>query len=217
LKNKQLYWKFKRTTDCFFATLLIVILSPLMILIAILIKLTSKGPILYKSRRVKQGFNHFDCYKFRTMHHNADDRLKRLLLKDLELKAEWNQYQKLKKDPRVTPLGRFLRKSSLDELPQFFNVLKGDMSLVGPRPYAIFGQKHEYKHELYSLYGEEIEAILSVKPGLTGLWQVSGRNLLPITERVRLDLKYVELQSLELDLRLIIKTIPEVLFSKGAF
>jgi undecaprenyl-phosphate galactose phosphotransferase len=188
-----------------------------MLLIALLIKLTSKGPILYKSLRVKQGFIHFDCYKFRTMHVDADDRLKRLLSKDLQLKTEWKRYQKLKKDPRVTPLGRFLRKSSLDELPQLFNVLKDDMSLVGPRPYAIFGTKKGYKKELYSLYGKEIEAILTVKPGLTGLWQVSGRNLLPTSERVRLDLKYVELQSLELDLRLLIKTIPEVLFSKGAF
>ena len=151
------------------------------------------------------------------MYQDADRRLKEVISINTEIRKEWQIYQKLKKDPRITPIGQFLRKTSLDELPQLWNVIKGDMSLVGPRPYVFFGKKSKFKAELYSLYGKEIETILSQKPGLTGLWQVSGRNNLPLEKRIQLDLEYVKKCSLKEDILILAKTIPEVFSSKGAY
>ncbi len=207
----------KRIVDIGISILLIFIFLIPAILIAIGIKISSKGPLFYKGLRVKKNFEPFYCYKFRTMYNNAEQRLAQTLQNNPEAFKEWSTYQKLKKDPRVTFFGSFLRRTSLDELPQLFHVLKGEMSLVGPRPYAIFGPPTHYKNELYALYGKEIDQILNLKPGLTGLWQISGRNLLPVKKRVELDLEYAKAQTLQLDLKILIKTIPEMFFSKGAF
>lgn len=207
----------KRTLDLIFSFLILLFFSPLMILIGIVIKLTSKGPIFYTCTRVKHDFQLFDCYKFRTMYLDSDHQLKKLTCPSSPYFHEWKIYQKLKNDPRITPFGGFLRKTSLDELPQLFNVIKGDMSLVGPRPYVFFGAKANFKNELYSLYGKEIEQILKKKPGLTGLWQISGRNSLPLKKRIELDLNYVQKTTIQLDLLIILKTIPQMFSSRGAF
>jgi exopolysaccharide production protein ExoY len=207
----------KRAFDIFFSLTLIFLLIPLFIFTALLIKLTSKGPVFYKAKRVKKNFKLFTCYKFRTMYKDADLRLYSLLKADPKLLAEWQTYEKLKKDPRITPIGSFLRKSSMDELPQLWNVLKGDMSIVGPRPYAMIGKGTLKKEDLINLYGKEMETILKLKPGLTGLWQVSGRNELPVEKRVELDLIYSQNQSLRLDLIILAKTVPKILTAKGAY
>jgi undecaprenyl-phosphate galactose phosphotransferase len=140
---------------------------------------------------------------------NAEQELKSLLEKNSALKQEWETFFKLKNDPRVSAIGKFLRKTSLDELPQFWNVLKGDLSVVGPRPVT--------QEEVEKYYGKRATKILSVRPGLTGIWQTSGRNLLTFEERTNLEESYVDRQSLGLDLRIIIKTIPMIFFAKGAF
>ena len=158
-----------------------VIASPLFIFLAFLVKLSSAGPIFYIQERVGLNYRRFGCIKFRTMYAEADDLLSTLLARSPSLKMEFERDYKLKKDPRVTPIGKFLRRSSLDELPQFINVLKGEMSIVGPRPII--------DKELQR-YGEFMDDVASVRPGLTGLWQVSGRNNLSYNERVKLDLKY---------------------------
>ena len=207
----------KRILDLFLSFIGLVIFTPLGIVIALLIKCTSKGPIFYKSIRVKDGFQLFKCYKFRTMYSDADNRLKKLTSPSSPYFHEWKTFQKLKKDPRTTSFGKFLRKTSLDELPQLINIIKGDMSLVGPRPYVFFGEKVNFKNELYSLYGKEIEEILKTKPGLTGPWQISGRNTLSLKKRIEIDLCYVKKQSIRSDLMIIIKTIPQIFISKGAF
>ncbi len=140
---------------------------------------------------------------------NADQKLPEILKKNPELKREWEAYFKLKKDPRVNRLGKFLRKTSLDELPQFWNALKGDLSIVGPRPVT--------EKEVETYFKEKAAKILSVRPGLTGIWQTSGRNLLTFEERVRLEESYIDRQSIKLDLLIIFKTIPKLFFVKGAF
>jgi undecaprenyl-phosphate galactose phosphotransferase len=140
---------------------------------------------------------------------NAEQKLKSLLEENTDLKQEWETFFKLKNDPRVSAVGKFLRKISLDELPQFWNVLKGDLSVVGPRPVT--------EEEVQKYYGERAAKILSVRPGLTGIWQTSGRNLLIFEERTKLEESYVDQQSLTLDLRIIFKTIPMIFFAKGAF
>ena len=140
---------------------------------------------------------------------NADKTLEDLLESNPTLKMEWNKYYKLKNDPRVNALGKFLRKTSLDELPQFFNVLKGDLSVVGPRPCV--------PNEVFQNFGEKTHIILSIRPGITGIWQISGRNEITRAERVKLEESYIEKQSLSLDLKIILKTIPSMIFSKGAY
>ncbi len=199
----------KRIFDLVFASFVLVFFSPIFLLIALLVITTSKGPVLYKHTRIKKEGLPFTCYKFRTMKQNSDTLLRQILLSDPDKKAEWKRFFKLKKDPRITSIGKFLRKTSLDELPQFWNVLKGDLSVVGPRPVL--------KQEVEQYYKDLAPKILSVKPGLTGLWQVSGRSKLSMRERVKLEASYVDKQSFWLDLYLIAKTIPVMLFSKGAY
>lgn len=199
----------KRTFDLIFSLFILILLFPLLLLIAFLIALTSKGPIIYGHQRLGRHGKLFKCYKFRTMYMDADQRLKVLLAAHPEWKEEWQKTQKLKNDPRVTSLGSFLRKSSLDEMPQFFNVLKGDLSVVGPRPVV--------EEELRRHFGAKAEKILSVRPGITGIWQTSGRSGTTYAERIALDEKYVEQQSFWLDIKVILKTIPCMLFSKGAY
>ncbi|MEO0144179.1 MAG: exopolysaccharide biosynthesis polyprenyl glycosylphosphotransferase [candidate division WOR-3 bacterium] len=199
----------KRTFDIIFSTFVIIILSPLYLLIAILIKLTSKGPVFYKHKRVGKNGKCIEIYKFRTMYENADKILKDLLEKDENLRKEWERNYKLKNDPRITPIGKILRKFSLDELPQFFNVLKGDLSVVGPRPVV--------KEELEKFYGEYKKFYLAVMPGITGLWQVSGRSNLDYENRVKLDTIYVVNWSLWLDIIIILKTFKVIINKEGAY
>jgi exopolysaccharide production protein ExoY len=205
----ELFSLFKRLFDGILGCALLLSFLPLFFLISLLIKCTSKGPVFYSSMRLGKGGKLIRCWKFRTMQVDAEKKLHDLLKHDARLRCEWMLYSKLKKDPRITPVGRWLRKTSLDEFPQFWNVVKGDLSLVGPRPYLI--------EEVENKMGKRAEKILSIRPGLTGLWQISGRNLLTLEERMRLEESYVDQRSFFLDLRLICKTIPRLFFPKGAF
>lgn len=191
----------------FAAAVLLILASPAMIVIAIMIRRSSGGSALFAHYRVGLHGELFRCLKFQTMVNNADSVLEELLRQDPAAKAQWERDQKLLVDPRITPIGQFLRKSSLDELPQLFNVLRGEMNLVGPRPIVV--------PEL-SRYGTEKRHYLSVKPGMTGLWQVSGRNLLSYGHRVELDRRYVIHRSLWLDLNILFKTVRVVLSGYGA-
>ncbi|PNW55955.1 UNVERIFIED_CONTAM: galactosyl-1-phosphate transferase [Euhalothece sp. KZN 001] len=193
----------KRLFDIAFSSVVLVIGSPLYLLLAILIKISSPGPIFYIQERIGKNYKAFRCIKFRTMVKNADALMERLLLEYPELEQEYQENFKLKEDPRVTPIGKFLRYTSLDELPQFWNVLKGDMSVVGPRPLV--------PEELYK-YGRHIGKILTIRPGITGLWQVSGRNDIPYERRVNMDVYYVNFRNWLLDFWVIIKTIGVMLF-----
>ena len=200
----------KRIFDIVFSLFMLIILSPLFIVLSSVIFCTSPGKIIYSHHRIGRGGRFFKCYKFRSMYPRADEHLKEILSKNSELRIEWEKSFKLKKDPRITPFGRFLRKSSFDELPQFWNVLKGDLSVVGPRPVV--------QEEVHKYMGEKAIKILSIRPGLTGLWQVSARSDISCyKERIKLDEFYVDNRSLALDIKLIAKTIPVMLFSKGAY
>lgn len=199
----------KRVFDIFFSMGVICVFSPLFLILAGLIKLSSKGPVFYGAPRVGRGGKVFTCWKLRTMYLDADTRLKHLLDENPEMQQEWDTYFKLKNDPRITPIGKWLRKTSLDEFPQFWNVLKGDLSVVGPRPLTSYEVTHYLR--------DKAEKILSIRPGLTGMWQTSGRNLLSYSERVYLEELYVEKQCFALDMILILKTIPQMLFPNGAF
>lgn len=200
----------KRIFDISVSILALLLTLPLFFLLAIAIYVSSPGPIFFAQQRLGKGGRLFFCYKFRTMYPDAADQLHQLLAMRPDLKREWEQCFKLKQDPRITRIGSFLRKTSLDELPQLWNVLKGDLSLVGPRPVV--------PEEAEKFFKEKISKILSVRPGLTGLWQVSGRSdLHSYQTRISLDEFYVDHQSFWLDLQLIYKTIPAVLFAKGAY
>lgn len=192
----------KRSGDILFSLLVLSIGSPLFILIAFLVKLTSKGPVFYVQQRVGRDYRSFGCIKYRTMRRDADKILSKVLAESPDLDEEFRNDFKLRNDPRITRLGRFLRRSSLDELPQFINVLRGDMSVVGPRPIV--------KAEL-PRYGDRMEEVLAVRPGLTGLWQVSGRNNLSYPERVDLDLRYSNRLNFTMDIRIILKTVGVIL------
>ncbi|MEO1209956.1 MAG: undecaprenyl-phosphate galactose phosphotransferase WbaP [Cyanobacteria bacterium J06638_20] len=181
---------------------------PLFLLIAILIRLDSPGPIFYGQTRIGQNGQHFKAWKFRSMVVNADKALKDYLVNHPELKEDWVTNQKLRNDPRVTRIGRFLRQTSLDELPQLWNILRGEMSLVGPRPIV---------DEEVEKYGDKFGLYTKVTPGLTGLWQVSGRNNLAYEERVSLDAYYVRNWSVWLDVYILIRTIWVVLSGEGAY
>ncbi len=201
---------FKRVFDIFFSLSCLILGSPFFLLIALLVRLTSPGKIVYSHERIGRGGKPFLCYKFRTMYKDADQRLKDILNTNPEWRKEWESTYKLKKDPRITRFGAFLRKTSLDELPQFWNVLKGDLSVVGPRPVV--------QAEVEKYLGIKAYKILSIRPGLTGPWQVSGRSDITCYQtRVQLDEYYVDHLSILLDLKLIAKTIPAMLFSKGAY
>ena len=199
----------KRTFDLLFSFLMLLVFFPVFLIIAIAIRLTSKGSPVYTHQRIGRGGKPFLCYKFRTMYADADERLARLLDENPKLQKEWQQTRKLKDDPRITPIGRFLRKTSLDEFPQFCNVIRGDLSVVGPRPVV--------NEEIVNYYGEKAFKILSMRPGLTCLWQVSGRNDVSYSKRVELDEQYIDNHSLLLDLNLILKTVPTIILSKGAY
>lgn len=199
----------KRIFDLIFSLAVVLFGFPLFLLIALIIKISSKGPVFYAQQRIGYRGREIRCFKFRSMYTNAEKRLEDLLDSNPLLRQEWNTYFKLKNDPRITPIGHFLRKTSLDELPQFFNVILGDLSVVGPRPVT--------RKEVDTYYKEQASLILSVRPGITGLWQTSGRNLLGFDERVALEARYVNERSLWLDLKLIARTIPVMLRMSGAF
>ncbi|WP_218852233.1 exopolysaccharide biosynthesis polyprenyl glycosylphosphotransferase [Carboxydothermus ferrireducens] len=200
--------KFKRLFDIILSVFLLVTAMPIFIIISVLIKIDSNGSIIFKHERVGYKGKKFYCYKFRTMYADANERLKKLLEKNPALKEEWEKEFKLKNDPRVTRIGRILRKTSLDELPQLVNIIKGDMSLVGPRPIT----EDEIKK-----YGKYIYYYLSVKPGLTGLWQVSGRNDITYDERVKLDVWYSKNWDIIYDMYILFKTFTAIVFKKGAY
>jgi undecaprenyl-phosphate galactose phosphotransferase len=191
----------------FGALLLLLALSPVMACVAWVIWRCDGAPIFFGHYRVGRDGRLFRCLKFRSMYRDADRMLAELLKSDPRARAEWERDQKLVNDPRITPMGRFLRKTSLDELPQLFNVLKGEMSLVGPRPVTV--------GELVR-YGSSRWHYLSVQPGMTGLWQVSGRNNTTYDERVALDRRYVEARCLRLDISILFRTIKVVLTNDGA-
>ena len=204
------YRVLKRLFDLLFSLFLIIFLIPLFFIIGILIRVNSKGDIIYSQKRIGKNNKTFACYKFRTMHPQAKYLLKKMLQNNHILKKEFENTRKITNDPRITNIGKFLRFTSLDELPQIFNVLKGEMSFIGPRPIV----KSEIKK-----YGENFEKAFSVKPGISGIWQVSGRNKLSYKKRVELDIFYSENISFRLDIKIFIKTILVILFpyGKGAF
>ena len=198
----------KRCVDILVSLFLIILLSPLFLFICISIKLEDSGDILYKHKRIGRNGKKFGCLKFRTMHINSDELLREYLEKSLSAKEEWKRDFKLKNDPRITNIGKFLRKTSLDELPQLFNVLIGQMSLVGPRP--IVSQELKY-------YKEDVDYYLMAKPGMTGLWQVSGRNNVDYDTRVYFDAWYVKNWSLWNDFAILCRTPKVVLERNGAY
>jgi lipopolysaccharide/colanic/teichoic acid biosynthesis glycosyltransferase len=213
LRRKTLLWRWtvggahavKRTLDVVGSGIALVMLSPLLLAIAALIKLEDRGPVLFPQVRVGRHGRHFRMLKFRSMHLEAEARLQELLAK--------NQHRegvtfKIKDDPRITRVGRWLRKFSFDELPQFYNVLRGDMSLVGPRPPV------PREVALYSLADRRR---LAIKPGITCIWQISGRAEIDFAGQVQLDVRYIESSSLRQDLKILLKTIPAVLSGTGAY
>lgn len=211
-QTRTLYPFFKRLFDLIFSLSFIIIFSPIYVAITFLIKLDSRGPIFYVGERLGKNGKHIKIYKFRTMYIDAEERLEEMLKNNPQMEEEWNVYQKLQNDPRCTSVGKFLRKTSLDEFPQFFNVLKGDLSVVGPRPHYIY----ELEGKASSPLKKYAHFVLSVKPGITGLWQISGRSHLSYEDRVELDSLYYKKQSFFYDLYVVLKTIPLVLLSRGA-
>ena len=198
----------KRFIDLSASILMGLILLPLLLFIAFLVKATSPGPALFGHTRIGQGGTRFKAYKFRSMAKNAEALLRELLESDPGARAEWEANRKIKNDPRITKLGKFLRQTSLDEFPQLINIIKGEMSLVGPRPIV---------DDEVAKYGEDFTRIFSVKPGLSGLWQVSGRSDTDYNERVAFDMYYLQSWSVWLDLWVLYKTVWVVLKGKGAY
>lgn len=199
----------KRVFDLIFSLGVLILGSPFFILCAIAVKLSSPGPVFYAHSRIGKDGKRFGCLKFRTMYFNADQKLQSLLASNPLLMQEWKTYYKLKADPRITPIGKWLRKTSLDELPQFINVFLGHMSLVGPRPLT--------EDEVVNYLKGKAPKILSIRPGLTSLWIVRGRNRYTLHERIKLEEFYVDHQSFGLDLQLILQTAIRMIFPKGAY
>lgn len=198
----------KRLTDLIFLILILPLITPLILLISVFIKTTSKGPVIFTQYRVGKHGKIFKIYKFRTMHIDAEKKLEEIIKNNYEINQEWKKFRKIKNDPRITKIGKFLRKTSFDELPQFLNVLKGEMSIVGPRPY-LPTEIEEIK--------DHADIILSVLPGITGLWQVNGRNNKTFRERIKLDCFYVKKWSIWLDLLIMLKTLKVMLKGEGAY
>jgi len=198
-------YAFKRIMDIIVSLIVIMALSPMMIIVAILIKLTSRGPIIFKQVRVGKDGRYFDFYKFRSMRESAESEKNKILKAN---ESSDGVIFKMKNDPRITGIGSFIRKFSIDELPQLFNVLEGSMSLVGPRP--------PLPREVME-YTLEDRKRLHVKPGITCIWQVSGRSDIPFKQQVRLDEEYIKTHGIWQDLKLLLRTIPAVITGKGAY
>jgi Undecaprenyl-phosphate galactose phosphotransferase WbaP len=202
------YRVIKRCADVILVLVSIPLTLVTLSIVAVMVMLSSPGPVLYSHRRIRKSGAFFSMWKFRTMCVNSAEVLDEYLTKNPKARTEWNETHKLRNDPRITPIGLFLRRYSLDELPQLWNVLVGQMSLVGPRP--IVAAEVEK-------YGDSFKCYCRVKPGLTGLWQVSGRSELTYEERVALDCEYVQRWSLWNDLKILSKTFSSVINQDGAF
>jgi lipopolysaccharide/colanic/teichoic acid biosynthesis glycosyltransferase len=198
--------KIKRSFDIVFSLAVLILCAPIYLALAMAIACTSSGSIFYIQERVGRNHQRFGCIKFRTMVPNADRLLDETIAQSAELRREFSENFKLKEDPRITKIGKFLRITNLDELPQFFNVLKGEMSVVGPRPLV---------PEELTRYGDAIDRVLTIRPGVTGLWQVSGRNDLPYAQRVEIDVHYVKRRNFWLDLQIVFKTMQLTVMPKN--
>lgn len=210
IENKKIIYNVvKRIIDIIGGLVGTIVLIPMTLCVYIARKILKEddGPLFYEQLRIGKDGKEFRFYKFRSMVMNADEKLKDYLEQDEEARQEYIKYKKLKNDPRITKLGKSLRKTSIDEFPQFINVLKGDMSLVGPRPYL---------HREIQDMGDSYETIISVKPGLTGYWQVNGRSEKDFKERTEMDVAYVRDRTLWLDIKLLIKTILKTFKKEGA-
>ncbi len=209
--NKHFFGKaVKRLADITFSLIVIIMGFPFFLFLALLVKISSPGPVFYIQERLGRNYRRFGCIKFRTMYQDSDQILSNLLAKSPSLREEFNNDFKLRKDPRITFIGKLLRRSSLDEIPQFINVLRGEMSVVGPRPIV---------SEEIEKYGATMDEVSNVFPGLTGLWQVSGRNNLSYDKRVEIDLYYARNCSLFLDFKIIILTLGVLILpmDRGAY
>lgn len=198
----------ERTINVILASILLMVFAPVFAVVAALIWLEDRGPVIFRHRRIGRNGRSFDCLKFRSMAAHAEMRLARLLKDDPVARAEWERDHKLRNDPRITHTGRFLRASSLDEIPQLINVIRGEMSLVGPRPIV---------QDEVVRYGRRIESYLKVRPGITGLWQVSGRNDVSYRRRVAMDVLYARRKSFSRDIGILFCTIPAVLLRRGSY
>ncbi|MBD2310628.1 sugar transferase [Desertifilum sp. FACHB-1129] len=196
----------KRLFDVLFSLSVLILFAPVYLLLTLLVVVSSKGSAFYVQQRVGKNYKPFACLKFRTMVENADEVLLEMMAKSPQMRQEYEDNFKLKHDPRITWIGKFLRVTSLDEFPQFWNVLMGDMSVVGPRPLVA---------EELPKYGSHIDKILTIRPGITGLWQVSGRNDIPYPRRVQIDLYYVNFRNIWMDLWIVVKTIGVIVFPKN--
>ena len=196
----------KRLFDIVFSLSVLILCAPVYLLLAGSIALTSSGAVFYTQERVGKNRQHFYCIKFRTMIPDAELHLAAMMAQSDKLRQEFSENFKLKQDPRITRIGKFLRITNLDEFPQFLNVLKGEMSVVGPRPLV---------PEELERYGQDIDRVLTIRPGITGLWQVSGRNDLPYAERIRLDVSYVKDHNFWLDLQIVFRTILLTVMTKN--
>ncbi|MDM9625168.1 sugar transferase [Rhizobium sp. S152] len=198
----------KYAIDATIASIGLLLLAPMILMLVVVLLIVQGRPIFIAHRRIGRHGVMFPCLKFRSMVRNADEVLSRHLAANPSSRAEWNATRKLRDDPRITALGALLRKSSVDEIPQLFNVIRGQMSLVGPRPIVAS------EAELYGIYYADY---MKVRPGVTGLWQVSGRSDTSYSERVQLDVRYVEEQSVFGDISIMLKTVPAVLRSRGSY
>lgn len=208
-KMKDATYKFiKRAIDIFVSIIGIIFLLPITLMIWIAnILVRDNGPIFFKQERIGKYGEFFKLYKYRSMVVDADDKLSKYLAESEEARTEYKKYKKLKSDPRITKVGKFIRNTSIDEFPQFINVLKGQMTLVGPRPYL--------PREIKDM-GESFDEIIKVKPGLTGLWQVNGRSETTFEDRLRIDKEYVQKRGMKLDTKIFIWTIGKVFIKEGA-
>ncbi len=209
LISEYTYLLIKRLLDIFVGICGVIILIPLTIFVSIFKKIKNEddGPIFYTHLRIGKNGKQFKLYKYRTMCMNADEKLKKYLKENEEAKKEYKKYKKLKKDPRITKVGEILRKTSIDEFPQFINIFLGNMTLVGPRPYLT-----REKEDM----GKYYDTIIKCKPGITGYWQVNGRSSTTFEKRLELDNYYIENRSLWLDIKIIAKTFMQIIIKKGA-
>ena len=198
----------KRFVDVVIASSALILLSPLLLIVAIIVKFSDGGAVFYSHPRIGLGGTPFKCLKFRTMKPNAGAQLAQLLKADPEAKIEWEATRKLKSDPRITVVGGILRESSIDELPQLINVVRGEMSIVGPRPVTA---------DELPLYGEYVSSYMAGRPGLTGHWQISGRNDVSYQQRVSLDVQYLQNWSLAWDFLIMAKTVPVLFTHRGSY
>lgn len=206
-KSDILYRFCKRTFDILVSGISLIVLSPIFLVVALLVRLDSKGPAIFKQKRIGKNGQAIYIYKFRSMILNAEEVLEKMMKENEDIRTEYLTNKKLENDPRITKIGNILRKTSLDELPQLLNIFNGDMSFVGPRPYL---------HREISDMGEHYSNIIQMTPGLTGLWQVSGRSDIGFKERCELDTKYYQTKGLKTDLKIMFKTFEVVLLKKGA-